>query len=89
MLQRSLSCQSAAGEQGLPVASGAFVMRSAPFNHDLTLSGRPTLALLLQPAIIGEYLYRLWRTYRERQRLADLEPRLLRDIGIDPLAAAY
>jgi uncharacterized protein YjiS (DUF1127 family) len=41
------------------------------------------------PAVLGTYLVKLWQSNRERQRLAELDPRLLRDIGIDPVAAAH
>ncbi len=63
-------------------------MRSDIIDHRLLGTGRPSLAQLLSPAVIGEYLLRLWRTQQERRHLAELDPRLLRDIGIDPAAAA-
>jgi uncharacterized protein YjiS (DUF1127 family) len=62
-------------------------MRSDIIDHRLSASGRPSLAQWLSPALIGGYLLRLWQTHQERCRLAELEPRLLRDIGIDPVAA--
>jgi uncharacterized protein YjiS (DUF1127 family) len=63
-------------------------MRSDIIDHRLSVAGRPSLAQLLSPAVIGEYVLRLWRTHQERRHLAELDPRLLRDIGIDPVAAA-
>lgn len=63
-------------------------MRSDIIDHRLSGTGRPLLARLLSPAVIGDFLLRLWRTQQERRHLAELDPRLLRDIGIDPVAAA-
>ena len=64
-------------------------MRSDIIDHRLSSTGRLSPARLLSPAVVGNYLSRLWQTHRERRALADLEPRLLRDIGIDPIAAAH
>jgi uncharacterized protein YjiS (DUF1127 family) len=64
-------------------------MRSAMINQRLAGSGRLPLARLLTPLALGAYLVKLWQSNRERQRLAELDPRLLRDIGIDPVAAAH
>lgn len=50
---------------------------------------RPRWARLLRPSVLGEVLLRFWQASRERRRLAELDPRLLRDIGVDPLAAQY
>ena len=50
-------------------------------------SGWQRLALLARPAILGALALKVWQTARERRRLAELEPRLLRDMGIDPVAA--
>jgi uncharacterized protein YjiS (DUF1127 family) len=44
---------------------------------------------LLTATVAREYLVRLWRTHRERQSLAELDQRLLRDIGVDPILASY
>jgi len=63
-------------------------MRSDIVVHRFSPSGRPSAARLLSPAVIGDYLVRLWQSHRERQSLAELDPRLLRDIGIEPAAAA-
>lgn len=63
-------------------------MRSDVIGHHLSTTGRLSPAMLLSPAALGTYLVRLWKTHRERRALAELEPRLLRDIGIDPGAAA-
>ena len=62
-------------------------MRSDTIDHSLSATGRPSLARLLSPVVAGDYLWRLLQTHRERRQLADLEPRLLRDLGIDPGAA--
>jgi len=64
-------------------------MRSAMINQRLAGSGRLPLARLLSPVVLGTYLVKLWQSNRERQRLAELDPRLLRDIGIDPVAAVH
>jgi uncharacterized protein YjiS (DUF1127 family) len=64
-------------------------MRSDIIDHRLSSPGRLSPARLLSPAVVGSYLSRLWQTHRERRALAELEPRLLRDIGIDPIAAAH
>ena len=63
-------------------------MRSDILVHRFSTTGRPSLALLLSPAVLGDYLVRLWQSHRERQSLAELDPRLLRDIGLEPAAAA-
>lgn len=63
-------------------------MRSNILVHRYSTAGRPSLAQLLSPAVLGDYLVRLWQSHRERQSLAELDPRLLRDIGIEPGAAA-
>jgi len=63
-------------------------MRSDMVVHRFSSPGRPSLARLLSPAVIGDYLVRLWQSHRERQSLAELDTRLLRDIGIEPSAAA-
>jgi uncharacterized protein YjiS (DUF1127 family) len=57
-------------------------MRSDILVHRFSTTGRPSLAQLLSPATLGDFLLRLW------QSLAELDPRLLRDIGIEPVAAA-
>ena len=64
-------------------------MRSAMINQRLAGSGRLPLARLLTPLALGAYLVKLWQSNRERHRLAELDPRLLRDIGIDPVAAVH
>jgi len=64
-------------------------MRSLHLNHQLPHAARSPVARWLSPTVIREYLVRLWQSHGERQRLADLEPRLLRDIGVDPIAARY
>lgn len=64
-------------------------MRSAILTPRLAPTGRLSLAHLLSPRAIGLFLVKLWQSNRERQRLADLDPRLLRDMGIDPMAAAH
>ena len=63
-------------------------MRSSIAVHRFSSPSRPSLARLLSPAVIGDYLVRLWQSHRERQSLAELDSRLLRDIGIDWGAAA-
>jgi len=63
-------------------------MRSDILVHRFSTTGRPSLAQLLSPAVLGDFLRRLWQSHRERQSLADLDPRLLRDIGVDPVSAA-
>ena len=63
-------------------------MRSNILVHRYSTAGRPSLAQLLSPAVLGDYLVRLWQSHRERQSLAELDPRLLRDIGLEPAAAA-
>lgn len=62
-------------------------MRSDTIDYSVSTTGRPSLAHLLSPVVIAAYLWRLLQTHRERRQLADLEPRLLRDMGIDPGAA--
>ncbi len=64
-------------------------MQSVHLNHQLPHAARYSVARWLSPTVIREYLVRLWQSHGERQRLADLEPRLLRDIGVDPIAASY
>ncbi len=64
-------------------------MRSAMINQRLVGSGRLPFARLLSPVAFGAYLVKLWQSNRERQRLAELDPRLLRDIGIDAVAAVH
>lgn len=64
-------------------------MSTGIIDHRISTMGRPPLARFLSPAAIGSYLLHLWQTKRERRALADLEPRLLRDMGIDPVAAAH
>ena len=64
-------------------------MRSAIINPRLAPAGRLSLAHVLSPRAIGLFLLKLWQSNRERQRLADLDSRLLRDMGIDPMAAAH
>ena len=64
-------------------------MQSAHLHHPIPLAARLPWARLLSPAVIREYLVRLWRTHRERQSLAELDTRLLRDIGVDPISASY
>ncbi len=64
-------------------------MQSAMINDRLARAGRFPLARLLAPSVLGAYLVKLWQSNRERQRLAELDPRLLHDIGIDPMAAAH
>jgi uncharacterized protein YjiS (DUF1127 family) len=64
-------------------------MRSLMINQRLAGSGRLPLAQLLSPTVFGAYVVKLWQSNRERQRLAELDPRLLRDIGIDPMAADH
>ena len=63
-------------------------MRSETVVHRFSSAGRPSLARLLSPAVIGDYLVRLRHSHRERQSLAELDSRLLRDIGLEPGAAA-
>jgi uncharacterized protein YjiS (DUF1127 family) len=64
-------------------------MRSAILNPRLAPTGRLSLAHLLSPKAIGLFLLKLWQSNHERRRLADLDHRLLRDMGIDPMAAAH
>ncbi len=64
-------------------------MRSDIIDHRLSSTGRLSPARLLSPTVVGGYLSRLWQTHQERRALAELEPRLLRDMGIDPVAAAH
>ena len=64
-------------------------MQSVHPNHQLAIPGRSPWARLLSPTVAREYLARLWQTHRERQSLAELDPRLLRDIGIDRISANY
>lgn len=64
-------------------------MQSVHLNHQLPYAARSSVARWLSPTVIREYLVRLWQSHGERQRLADLDPRLLRDIGVDPIAASY
>ena len=64
-------------------------MRSSMINQRLAGTGQLPLAQLLSPSAFGAYLVSLWQSNRERQRLAELDPRLLRDLGIDPRAAEH
>lgn len=64
-------------------------MQSTMLDRNLATPGRLPLARLLAPAALGAFLVKLWQSNRERQRLAELDPRLLRDMGIDPMAAAH
>jgi uncharacterized protein YjiS (DUF1127 family) len=64
-------------------------MRSVMINQRLASAGRLPMARLLSPLAFGAYLVKLWQSNRERRDLAELDPRLLRDIGIDPMAAAH
>ena len=64
-------------------------MQSAHLNHPVPYSVRFPWSRLLSPTVAREYLSRLWRTHRERQSLAELDQRLLRDIGVDPILASY
>ncbi len=64
-------------------------MQTATFERNPATMGRLPLARLLSPSAFGTFLLKLWQSNRERQRLADLDPRLLRDMGIDPMAAAH
>ena len=63
-------------------------MWSSTLNPRPRATARPTLARFSSPAAIGAYLARLWLSNRERRQLAELDDRLLRDIGLDPAAAA-
>ena len=62
-------------------------MRSLMINERLAGAGRLPLARLVSPTAFGAYLVKLWQSNRERRDLAELDRRLLRDIGIDPMAA--
>jgi len=64
-------------------------MRAVSLNPSAAALRRPRWTRLLRPAVLGEFLLRLWQASRERRRLAELDPRLLRDIGVDPMAAQY
>jgi uncharacterized protein YjiS (DUF1127 family) len=63
-------------------------MQSGTVVHRFSRATRPSLTQLLSPAVIGDYLVRLRQSRRERQSLAELDSRLLRDIGVEPDAAA-
>lgn len=64
-------------------------MRSLMINERALGPARLPMARLLSPVAFGAFLVKLWQSNRERRDLAELDPRLLRDIGIDPLAAAH
>lgn len=64
-------------------------MQSVHLHHQIPYSARLPWSRLLSPTVVREYLARLWQTHRERQSLAELDPRLLRDIGIDRISANY
>lgn len=62
-------------------------MRAAPLNRNMAEAGWQKLARFTNPALIGEFLARAWQAGRERRALAELDPRLLLDMGIDPAEA--
>lgn len=64
-------------------------MQLAHLHHQVPFSARLPWSRLLSPVVVCEYFVRLWRTHRERQSLAELDQRLLRDIGVDPILASY
>jgi len=64
-------------------------MQSAHLHHQVPYSALWPWSRLLSPVVAREYLSRLRRTHRERQSLAELDQRLLRDIGVDPILASY
>ena len=64
-------------------------MRSDIVDHRVSFTGRLSPTRLLSAATLGSFLRHLWQTHQERRALAELEPRLLRDMGIDPVAAAH
>lgn len=62
-------------------------MRALSLGH--SSSGGSRLRKLLRPAVLGELFVRLWQTAEERRHLGELDPRLLKDIGIDPMTARH
>lgn len=64
-------------------------MRAVMTQNSSTATRQSRWARLLRPVNLGGILIRFWQTAQQRRRLAELDPRLLRDIGIDPAAAQH
>lgn len=63
--------------------SAARLLSPSAFRPSAALDGQKDRFLWL------EHLTRFWRAYETRQRLAELDEHILRDIGVTPAEARY